>query len=170
MHSKTRHAAKAGIAAAILLVAQSIANAGEIVSDYTDLDPEGGCKWDSLDHLSEAEKEEMLGNSAICRGLPGYPVHFSEFDLRQYVAFGEVDEEGRIPGGFAQFNRTGAKIEWRIEDGEPVAAILRWYIENADPKTGETEQGAGGAGAGRVERRATGRRSRIMPDCLCRCA
>lgn len=138
MLRKTRHAARAGIAAVIFLVATGMAHAGEIVSDYTDLDPEGGCKWDSLDHLSEAEKEEMLGNSAVCKGLPGYPVHFSEFDLRQYVAFGEVDEDGRAPGGFAQFNRTGAKIEWRIEDGEPVAAILRWYIENPDPKSGET--------------------------------
>ncbi len=136
MLANARHSAKAGIAAVIFLVAQGIADAGEIVSDYTDLDLEGGCTWDSLDHLSESEKEEMLGNSAVCRGLPGYPVHFSEFDLRQYAAFGEVDEDGRVPGGFAEFNRTGGKIEWRIDDGEPIAAILRWHIEIPDPTTG----------------------------------
>jgi hypothetical protein len=135
-----RGAARICVTAAMLLAAQGAASAGEIVSDYTDLDPEGGCVWDSLDHLSESEKEEMLGNSAVCKGLPGYPVHFSEYDLRQYVAFGEVDEEDRVPGGFEEFNHTGDKIEWRIEDGTPVAAILRWFIENPDPNTGETDK------------------------------
>jgi hypothetical protein len=114
--------------------------AAEIVSSYTDLDPDGGCVWDSLDHLSEQEREELLGNSAVCPGLAGYPVNFSEFDLRQYVTFGEVDEEGRIAGGFEQFNHTGNRIEWRVMDGEPVAAILRWFIENADPATGEVDK------------------------------
>lgn len=97
---------------------------------YTRLDPESTCVWDTLDGLSEEEKEQMLGNSAVCDGLPGYPVHFSEYDLRQFTAFGEVGADDRTPGGFAQFNRTGDTIEWRLSDGKPYATILRWFIEN----------------------------------------
>lgn len=128
------------LAAGLALAAPRAGLAADTVSEYTDLDPEAGCEWDSLDHLSEQEKEELLGNSAVCKGLSGYPVHFSEYDLRQYVTFGEVDEEGRIAGGFEQFNHTGNRIEWRVMDGEPTAAILRWFIENADPKTGEIDK------------------------------
>jgi len=119
--------------AAVCLMAASVsaANAEAEVS-YTKLDIEGVCQWDSLDHLSEEEKEQLLGNSAVCEGLPGYPVHFSDFDLRQTVAFGPVGPDERSPGGFNEFNNAGDTIEWRSNGGKPYAAILRWFISNVD--------------------------------------
>ena len=114
----------------MLLGVSAPARSGEVDISYTLLDPEGGCQWDSLDHLSEEEQEQMMGNSAVCDGLAGYPVHFSEYDLRQFVAFGPVGPDDRTPGGFAQFNRTGERVEWRLRNGRPYATILRWFIEN----------------------------------------
>ena len=131
----TARLALAAIACAALTGMPAIARA-QISSNYTKLESGTGCKWDSLDHLSETEKQEMLGNSALCAGLPQYPVHFSEFDLRQFTAFGDVAGSERTPGGFAQFNRTGDTIEWRMDANRPYATILRWYIENSNPDTG----------------------------------
>ena len=130
-------------ALAVLILGSQIA-AADGTSVYTKLDAEKTCMWDSLDHLTEAERDELLGNSAICTGLPGYPVHFSEFDLRQFTAFGAVSDESRTPGGFTQFNRTGETIEWRVENGRPYATILRWFIENANPETGEPDPASTG--------------------------
>lgn len=114
--------------------------ASSFTSAYSKLDIVLDCMWDSLDHLSEDEREQMLGNSAICTGYGQIPVHFSEFDIRQYVAFGDVGPDDRTPGGFGEFNRINDTIEWRLYDGEPFATILRWFIENTDPDTGATER------------------------------
>jgi hypothetical protein len=125
----------AGVVAALASPAMA-----EVASTYTKLGFELNCKWDSLDHLTQAEREELLGNSATCTGLPGYPVHYSEYDLRQFTAFGEVPAEARTPASFAQFNRTGDTVEWRMENGKPFATILRWFIENMNPTTGMPDE------------------------------
>jgi len=124
-----------------LLIAACLAGlaspaAAEIASTYTKLGFDFNCTWDSLDHLTETEREELLGNSAVCTGLPGYPIHYSEYDLRQFTAFGNVAADARTPASFAQFNRTGDTVEWRMRDGQPFATILRWFIENMSPETG----------------------------------
>ncbi|MFZ1814937.1 MAG: hypothetical protein WBO55_12685 [Rhizobiaceae bacterium] len=111
-----------------------------IESAYSKFDIDRDCVWDSLDHLSEEERDQMLGNSAVCKGYGDYPVHFSEFDLRQYTGFGPVNEDWRTPGTFGQFNHVGDTIEWRLRNGRPFATIFRWFIENANPSTGEVDK------------------------------
>ena len=96
-------------------------NAAE--SKYTDLDLNKDCVFHS---------EYEQGASAYCSGYKGYPVHFDEGDLRQMVRYGHVKTLAGQWESFGQFNRINNKIEWRLNDGKPYAAILRWFIENSD--------------------------------------
>jgi len=108
-------------ASVLLVLHAGFAEAGDSV--YTKLDLEKDCVF-------HAQYE--LGASAYCTGYKGYPVHFSEGDLRQMVQFGHV---GNLRGhweSFSQFNRINDTIEWRLKDGKPYAVILRWFIENSD--------------------------------------
>jgi hypothetical protein len=95
-------------------------------SVYTDLDLDA-CK---------TLAEDPMGISLHCTGYKDLPVYFKEGDLRQSVIFGKADQE-LIHGAFesfAAFNRVNTKIEWRLDGGgKPVAAILRWFIENPGP-------------------------------------
>lgn len=111
----------------------------QVTSSYTKLDTEKSCDFDPLEGLSEQEKDELQGNTAVCEGLPNYPVYFAESDLRQFVAYGGEQPEGAWPGGFGQFNHVGGTIEWRTQGGRPFATILRWFIENANPQTGSPQ-------------------------------
>jgi hypothetical protein len=97
---------------------------------------ENGCVW----NVPETEEEEQMGGDAVCSGYRTWPVYFAEGDLRQFVAFGHVDDPMAYPGGFAQFNLVNTTIEWRLDNGRPFATILRWFIENMDPNTGEVKE------------------------------
>ena len=88
-------------------------------SKYTSFDLEENCVFHS---------EYEAGASAYCKGYRGYPVHFSEGDLRQMVRFGHLATLDGQWESFGQFNRAGTTIEWRLEAGRPFATILRWYI------------------------------------------
>ncbi len=93
-------------------------------SAYTKLNLEKDCSFHS---------EYEAGGSAVCNGYKGYPVHFSEGDLRQMVRFGHIANlEGQWES-FGQFNQVNETIEWRLRNGIPFAAILRWFIENSGP-------------------------------------
>ena len=72
------------------------------------------------------------GLNAICSGYTGYPVLFSEGDLRQMVRFGHIAKLGDQWESFGQFNRVNDTVEWRLENKKPYAAILRYFIENAN--------------------------------------
>ncbi len=72
------------------------------------------------------------GLNAICSGYTGYPVIFSEGDLRQMVRFGHIAKLGDQWESFGQFNRANNTIEWRLKDKKPYAAILRYFIENSN--------------------------------------
>lgn len=101
-------------------------HAGEMTSAYTKLDFKKTCKI--LEEIEEGGSVSML-----CEGYQGYPVHFAEGDLRHSVQFGHVEPgENRIWQSFTQWNRVSDTVEWRLRDGVPVAAILRWFIENTD--------------------------------------
>jgi hypothetical protein len=91
-------------------------------SVYTTLDFEKGCTI-----LSEHE----IGLTALCQGYTGYPVIFAEGDLRHMVRFGHVAEIQSLWQSFGEFNHVNNTIEWRLRDKKPVAAILRWFIENS---------------------------------------
>lgn len=90
---------------------------------YTKIDFDKSCTI-----ISEYE----LGLTATCSGYTGYPVIFSEGDLRQMVRFGHIAKLGDQWESFGQFNRANDTIEWRIKDNKPYAAILRYFIENSN--------------------------------------
>lgn len=76
-----------------------------------------------------------------CPGHGDYPVHFKEYDARQSFSFGHINKRYLNDAfeSFFPFNHAGTMVEWRVaEGGTPVATILRWFIENPDPKTGES--------------------------------
>jgi hypothetical protein len=118
---------RTAILAAATLVALSISTqAGGITSAYTKIDFQKTCKV-----LEEIE--EGVSVSMLCEGYKGYGVHFAEGDLRQAVRFGHIDANSNaLWQSFGQWNRIGATVEWRLKDGRPQAAILRWFIENID--------------------------------------
>jgi len=101
-------------------------HAGEMSSAYSKLDFKKTCKI--LEEVEEGGSVSML-----CDGYRDYAVHFAEGDLRHSVQFGHVETGGDgIWQSFSQWNRISETIEWRLQDGKPVAAILRWFIENTD--------------------------------------
>ncbi len=105
----------------------SSAIAGTLESVYT-FDFQDGCFW-------EPEKQYEAGGEALCPGIDGYDIHFGEFDLRQRTDFGPIDERWEFPGGFSGFNRTGSTVEWRLDDGKPFSATLRWFVQTYDDET-----------------------------------
>ena len=101
--------------------ASTVAHAAD--SAYTKINLEKDCVFHS---------EYELGASAYCSGYKGYPVHFSEGDLRQMVRYGHLSSLLGQWESFGQFNRINDTVEWRLNNGKPYAAILRWFIENSD--------------------------------------
>lgn len=89
-------------------------------------------------------ESDPQGGLLQCPGHGGYAVLLQEGDLRQAVQFGHV-ARGDVFESFGAFNRANDTVEWRLdEDGIPVAAILRWFLENPDPDTGSpTERSTG---------------------------
>lgn len=108
----------------VLGLSATAAPAGEITSVYSDLDLKK-CK------ALELYADEGEGGVWDCTGIAGFDVLYLEGDLRGYVAFGP---EGRSQCSSAQtfgaFNSPGPKIEWRMENGKPIATILRWFTDN----------------------------------------
>ncbi|WP_349436200.1 hypothetical protein [Pararhizobium sp. A13] len=123
----------AGTIPLILLLAAAPSAARANDSTYTDLD---------TDHCKTLSPEDAEGGgiSLQCKGLKDYAVYFKEGDLRQSILYGPAGE-AYIDGvfeSFEPFNHTARKIEWRLgPDGKPTATIIRWFVENIDPATGE---------------------------------
>jgi hypothetical protein len=131
---KTTNKALMGLAITASLSIASPAPAND--SAYTDLD------LDACQTLAE----DPMGVSLRCAGYGDFPVFFKESDLRQSVIFGAVDPE-LIDGAFESFeafNHVNTKIEWRLDNrGRPVAAILRWFIDNPGPDGSSTKASRG---------------------------
>lgn len=108
---------------ALLLFVLATQSAYAQQSVYTKLNLEQNCVFHS---------EYENGASAYCAGYKGYPVHFSEGDLRQMVRFGHLQSLDGQWESFGQFNRVNETIEWRLNNGEPYSTILRWFIENSN--------------------------------------
>lgn len=111
------------LASSLLFLILCFSSASAADSAYTKINFEKTCVFHS---------EYEQGASAYCSGYKGYPVHFDEGDLRQMVRFGHVAKLANQWESFGQFNRINDTIEWRIKDGKPFAAILRWFIENSN--------------------------------------
>ena len=106
-----------------LLAAMLVVSTPALAADaaYTDL---------VLDACEVEEVFEEGGGAALrCQGLDGVPVFVSEGDLRFDVDFGARDENF---DSFAPFNSLGERVEWRVEEGVPFAAILRFSFETPD--------------------------------------
>lgn len=88
-----------------------------------------------------ASAGEVEGGVVLtCPGLDGYPVTYKEGDLRPSVSYGPLNAAYR-DGAFESFSAFGSvntKVEWRLEGGRPVAAILRFFVSNSEPATGAT--------------------------------
>jgi hypothetical protein len=124
-----------GLLAASTLVALSATAAaqGAYTSDYTTIDFKNGCTVVS-------ENDEGASITMRCKGLGDHPVNYAEGDLRAAVTFGEQPAGYDAPWqSFGPWNRISDKIEWRLRDGQPVATILRWFIDNIDPATGSSD-------------------------------
>ena len=61
-----------------------------------------------------------------CSGYRGTPLYVSRGDLRYDVDVGVRNNDFETPGGF---NGLGETVEWRLRDGQPFAAIVRYEVE-----------------------------------------
>lgn len=108
----------------VLGLSASAAAAGEITSVYSDFDLRT-CK------ALELYADEGEGGVWQCKGIPGFDVLYLEGDLRGFIAFGpEARSQCSSAQTFGAFNSPGPKIEWRMENGRPIATILRWFTDN----------------------------------------
>ena len=109
---------------AFLVAGSSIAFAGQVTSVYSDFDLKK-CK------TLELYTDEGEGGVWQCEGIKGFDVLYLEGDLRGYIAFGpEARSQCTSAQTFGAFNSPGPKIEWRMENGKPIATIFRWLTEN----------------------------------------
>ena len=128
----------AGIVLAVAAGLPAIsADAQQARSAYTAMDLEKACRWDVQ---TAQEEEEAQGNCASCPGLDDVPVRFCEGDLRQSIQYGTIDPDKYVWASFGEFNHANDAIEWVIVADRPVAAIQRFFIENANPETGEVDE------------------------------
>jgi hypothetical protein len=108
--------------------------AGAAESVYTDIDIQ---KCKTLAEPAPGEEGDFI--VSLCGGYKDYGVLFKEGDMRQTTFFGFLDQKiiDDAFTSFGPFNHIGSKVEWRIgSDGKPLAAILRYHIENANEVTG----------------------------------
>lgn len=120
--------------AVLLLTVASLGAAppDSIEGAYTTLDLQDGCTV--LDRVPEGEPGSWI--RMVCTGHRGYPVFYSEDDLRVSLQYGFPGSGGDGPGweSFASFNHPDSIIEWRrVTTGtttRPFAAIQRWYVHS----------------------------------------
>lgn len=98
----------------------------EPVSAYTTFDLGEACATLSTD---------QMGGTWQCPGHAGYPIVFSEGDLRQSVFYGHLGSwyAAGAWASFGGFNHVGGTTEWRMAEasGPPLAAIQRWFIDRS---------------------------------------
>lgn len=120
-------------ASTLVALATATAASGSYSSVYTKLDFKNAC-------TTISENEEGASITLRCAGLGEHPVNYAEGDLRAAVTFGEQPAGYEAPWqSFGPWNRVSETVEWRLKNGEPVAAIQRWFIDNIDPETGSAD-------------------------------
>ena len=99
----------------------------DVKSVYTKID---------LKKCKQIEKadEFVFAGTWRCKGFGGYDVFVSSADDRESAAFGK-SQANNCSGlkTFNGFNSVGNMVEWRVKDGKPYAAILRWTV-SIDPE------------------------------------
>ncbi|QGM99433.1 hypothetical protein [Methylocystis parvus] len=104
-----------------LCCAASAACAAEISSAYAQIDIRKDCR-----HRAGVAVEDY--GDWRCKGYAGMPIWFGAGDQRMYVSFGKKAKDepaaGETLGPFNDFY--DGTIEWRLTEGKPFAAIMRW--------------------------------------------
>lgn len=120
-------------ASTLVALGAHTAAADSYSSVYTKLDFKDGC-------VTISENEEGAGITLRCKGYLDHPVNYAEGDLRAAVTFGEQPAGYEAPWqSFGPWNRVSETVEWRLKGDQPVATILRWFIDNIDPATGSAD-------------------------------
>lgn len=104
-----------------------------ITSAYTDID---------LDDCDIVNADDF-GATWECQGYEGRPIRVSEGDLRFSLRYGsEAGGDSVYASGqtLPPFNTLGPRIEWRLEDGEPFATIVRYFTARPDGEPGPEGQ------------------------------
>ena len=107
------------------------AQAADVTSAYSKIDWDKDCK--RID--TPPEDEPDLGGHFKCTGYQDYPIWISTGDLRESVQFGQLNTQLTTDNSwesFSGFNQVNLTIEWRLNNGKPVAAIYRHFIDNAE--------------------------------------
>ncbi len=100
--------------------ANASSDADDIESAYTDL---------NLEDCEVLETYEESGGMALrCEGYQGIPLYVTESDIRFDVDAGVPNDEWTTAN--RPFNSIGDTVEWRLQGGQPVAAILRYNFES----------------------------------------
>ena len=89
----------------------------------------------------ESNPDEGGSYEGECRGVAGYKLRVMEGDLRQaldVITPGKKRFELIKWGLFGGFSLIGAKVEWRIKRGVPVALIARYSVANAEDSSKST--------------------------------
>ena len=87
-----------------------------------------------LDKDCAIMETDEVGGTWKCKGFKDYPVWFSEGDARQSIFLGHVGDwyQKGAWESFGQFNHYGGTLEWVLENGAPVAAITRFFVQNSE--------------------------------------
>ena len=110
-----------------LMFLAAAAQAEPAKSTYTKID---------LKKCQQTQKPDgqVFEGSWTCKGLGGYDVFLSAADSRETVSFGKSDANNCAGlKTFGGFNSAGGTVEWRLKQGKPIAAILRWTV-SIDPE------------------------------------
>ena len=112
----------AGITIAMLLTS---AAAAAPTSQYTSIAPDK-CRQLTAD-------EESGSVTFTCPGLYGTDVWVGEGDLRTFLAYGPQPTQQCVSQQtFTAFNNAGPTLEWRIDNGEAFATIIRYHMDHSD--------------------------------------
>jgi len=118
--------------ALVMIVVLAPLSAWSAESSYSNLDFDKHCKFEK----ASDDENAGPGSSAICQIGDAPAIYFEEGDLRQSAGFGAPKQYQ----SFGQFNRMNNVIEWRGENDNPYAAIVRFFIENMNPDTGSPDK------------------------------
>ncbi len=113
----------AAVVLAMAMIGAGLPAQAETASRYTSIAP-GDCR--------QVLADEESGSVAVsCPGVAGMDVWVGEGDLRTFFGFGEQPRrQCSASQTFGAFNTVGEKLEWRLRDGRPVAAIVRYRLDD----------------------------------------
>ena len=108
----------AAVFVAIGMIGAGLPAQAETASRYTSITP-ADCR--------QVLADEESGSVAFsCPGVAGVDVWVGEGDLRTFFGFGQQPrKQCSASQTFGAFNTVGEKMEWRLRDGRPIAAIVR---------------------------------------------